>query len=652
MAVTRLEIQHRGTVLDGAPFGETGAYEKIAGTIHFAHDPAHPRHRDITDIGLAPRNAHERVESSADFYLLRPVDPSWAKRCLLLDVPNRGRKVALGMFNSTARSPDPTTHEDFGNGFLLRQGYTIAWCGWQHDVPRRDGLMAMTVPAAAAVNGLVRCQLRPNVPTDVLPLADRYHHPYPAADVEDASARLTVRAHGGAPIEVVPRTAWRFARRDGERLVSDPRHLHLSSGFVPGHIYEFVYRSENPPLVGLGLLAVPDVAAWLRYASAADGNPCAGELERSYVFGVSQSGRFLRHMLYLGLTEDETGRPAFDAVIPHVAGGRRGEFNLRFGQPSLNATRSVGSLFPFNAGMQVDSITGARDGLLARLQARGRIPKVVLTNSSAEYWRGDASLIHTDVKAQHDVEQPAGVRVYLLAGTQHTPGALPPLDADPNTGSRGLQKFNVVDYAPLLRAVLVNLDRWVRDGIAPPPSAVPRIAEGTAARAESTAAAFRRIPGVRFPDRLVRPARLDFGPDIERGIANKLPPDAGEEFPTLVAAIDEDGNEIAGIRPPELLSPLATFTGWNPRHPDQGAPGDLMQMMGSTLPFARTRAERERSGDPRLSIEERYASREAYLDHVRASVKALVAARHVLAEDTEVIVERAAKRYDLIHQGL
>jgi hypothetical protein len=651
MAVTALEIHQRQPILGGVSFGDTGAYEKIAGTIHFAHDPSHPRHRDVTDLARAPRNAHGRVESSADFYLLRPLDASRAKRCLLLDVPNRGRKVALGMFNSTIRTPDPTTAEDFGNGFLLRHGYTIAWCGWQHDVPRRDGLMTMNVPAAAGVSGLVRCQLRPNIATDVLPLADRYHLPYSAADLEDASARLTVRAHGGAPAETVPRNAWRFARRDGDQLLPDARHLHLASGFVPGHIYEFIYRSENPPLAGLSLLAIPDVAAWLRYASRGEGNPCASEIERSYVFGVSQSGRFLRHMLYLGITEDETGRAAFDAVIPHVAGARRGEFNLRFGQPSLNATRAVGSLFPFNAGLQRDPVTGAHDGLLARLNARGRVPKVVLTNSSAEYWRGDASLIHTDVKASEDVEPPAGVRVYLFAGTQHTPGALPPLDADPNTGSRGLHRFNVVDYAPLLRAVLVNLDRWVREGIEPPDSAFPRLADGTAVRGESTAAAFRRIPGTRFPDRLVHPARLDFGPDIAQGVASKLPPEAGEEFPTLVPAIDEDGNEIAGIRPLELLSPLATFTGWNPRHPDQGAPGDLMQMMGSTLPFARTRAERERSGDPRPCIEERYPSREAYIEHVRASVQSSVRARHVLAEDVDAIVERAAKRYDWI-QGL
>jgi hypothetical protein len=652
MAVTGIEIHRRAAVLGGEQFGAAGAYEKIAGVVHFVHDPDHPRHRGITDLGRAPRNERGLVASWADFYLLRPVDPSRGRRRLLLDVPNRGRKVALGMFNSTARAADPTTREDFGNGFLLRAGYTLAWCGWQHDVPRRDGLMALTVPVASGVSGLVRCQFRPNVATDVLPMADRYHHPYPAADLEDQAAQLTVRAHGGAPVEVVPRTAWRFARREGDHLVPDPRHLHLASGFIPGHIYEFVYRAEDPPVVGLGLLAVPDVAAWLRYASAADGNPCAGELDGAYVFGVSQSGRFLRHMLYLGLTEDEAGRPAFDAVMPHVAGARRGEFNLRFGQPSLNATRSVGSLFPFNAGMQEDPVSGARDGLLARLAARGRVPKIMMTNSSAEYWRGDASLIHTDVKGQHDVEPPAGVRVYLFAGTQHTPGALPPLDADPNTGARGLQPFNVVDYAPLLRAALVNLDRWVREGVEPPSSAFPRLADGTAVRAESTAGVFRRIPGLRFPDRLVRPARLDLGADVERGIASTLPPRAGEEFPAYVSAVDEDGNEIAGIRPPESLAPLGAFTGWNPRHPDQGAPGDLMQMMGSTLPFARTRVEREGSGDPRASIEERYPTREAYLKHVREAAQSLVAVRHVLAEDEEAIVERAARRYDLFQAGV
>ena len=626
-AVTGFEERTRATVLDGQPFGAAGAYEKIAGTIRFSADPAHPLHRSITDIGLAPRNAAGRVEFSADFYLLKPVDMRKGNGRLLFDVPNRGRKVALGMFNSTPRVPDPSAAVDFGNGFLMRHGYTMAWVGWQHDVPRRDGLMVLDTPRARGVTGFVRCELRPNSRVETLPLADRYHIPYPVLDLADPEAHVTVREHAAADPVEVPRPAWRFP---------DAGHIEMKGGFTPGAIYDVVYRSPDPPLVGLGFLAVRDTAAWLRWAPAASGNPCAGTIERAYLFGVSQSGRFLRHLLHLGLDEDEQGRMVFDAVIPHVAGGRRGEFNLRFGQPSLNAVEAVGSLPPFSDDVQ-----------LARIRKRGRVPRVFAINTSAEYWRGDASLIHTDIEGRRDIEPPDFQRTYLFAGTQHTPGGLPPPLEDPNTGSRGLQRFNVVDYAPLLRAALANLDRWVSEGVEPPASTIPRLSDGTAVAAESTASFFTKLPGVSFPDRMHRPALLDFGRDMERGIA-AYPAKVGAPYRTYVPAVDTDGNEVAGIRPPELAAPLATFAGWNPRHPDQGAPGDLMSMMGSTLAFPLTRADRERTGDPRPSIAERYPSRAAYLERVRAATLRLVAARHVLAEDVEAIVERAGRLWDLV----
>ena len=577
--------------------------------MHFAVDPTHPLNAVVTDLKLAPRGADGRVAFQSDFYLLRPVDPTRGNRRLLLDVPNRGRKVALGMFNSAVRVPDPTTAEDFGNGFLMRHGWTVAWLGWQHDVPRRDGMMALDIPRPPGVGGLVRCEFQPNTPTDVRPMADRYHVPYAVAELDDPAARMLVREHAGAPAVAVPRSAWRFARREGDRLVPDASHVYLEGGFAVGHIYELVYRSQDPVIVGLAFLGVRDTGAFLKWGSAAQGNPCAGALDRSVLFGVSQSGRFLRHMLYLGLDEDEQGRMVFDAVMPHVAGGRRGEFNMRFGQPSVNAQSALGSLFPFADEPQTDPVTGQRDGLLSRIAQRGRWPKIFATNTSAEYWRSDASLIHTDVASGRDVAPPASVRIYHFAGTQHTPGAIPPPDTDPNTGSRGLQPFNVVDYAPLLRAALVNLDRWMSDEVAPPPSVFPRLADGSAVPAESTAPTFRAIPGVRFPDRVTRVARLDFGPQTVAGILSELPPKSGAEFAAWVSAVDRDGNELAGIRPVELRVPLATVTGWNPRHPEQGAPGDLMAMMGSTLPFARTEAERQRRGDPRASIAERYASR-------------------------------------------
>ncbi len=635
MAVVRLEVTRREPVLGGAAFGAGGPYEKIEGVLHFGVDPSARVHEPIADLGLAPRSARGLVESSADFYLLRPLTGS---RRLLLDIPNRGRKIALGMFNSTPRSNDPTAREDFGNGFLMRHGYAVAWIGWQPDVPRRDGMMALTVPRVPGVSERARCEFRPNARVEVLPLADRYHIPHPVARPDDPEAELHVREHAEAPAVAVPRGAWRFP---------DAGSVALDGGFEPGRIYECYYRAENPPVVGLGFTAVRDTAAFLRWGSAGEGNPCAGQIERSYVFGVSQSGRFLRHLLYLGLDEDETGRFAWDAVIPHVAGGRRGEFNCRFGQPSLNAVHAVGSLFPFTDGEQDDPITGQRGALLHRLAGRARPPRIFTINTAAEYWRGDGSLVHTDVAATRDVIPPPWVRQYLFAGTQHTPGALPPPLADPNTGGRGRHTFSVVDYSPLLRAALVNLDRWVSEGVEPPPSAVPRLADGTAVAAETTRALYAAIPGGRFPDRIPRPVRLDFGPQVDRGVV-ELPPKIGAPYVTVVSAVDADGNERAGVRPPELRVPVATFTGWNPRHPDQGAPGDLMSMMGSTLPFARTAAERGRTGDPRPSLEERYGDRERYLARVRRDAEAMVADRHLLAEDVDAVVERAGALWDFV----
>jgi hypothetical protein len=225
MSVTTLEIQQREPVLGGRAFGRGGAYEKIAGTIRFAVDPAHPLHADITDLARAPRNASGLVEGAADFYLLRPL--GGGNGALLLDVANRGRKVALGMFNSAVRVPDPSAEEDFGNGFLLRHGYTVAWVGWQHEVPKQDGLMAMNAPIVRGLEGLVRCEWRPNTRVAQLPLADRYHVPQPTADLNDPSARLLVRGHTESPMTEVPRATWRFA---------DATHIALDGGFEPGAI--------------------------------------------------------------------------------------------------------------------------------------------------------------------------------------------------------------------------------------------------------------------------------------------------------------------------------------------------------------------------------------------------------------------------------
>src|SRR3989442_3470860 len=341
MPAIALDVKRRWLILDGRESGPAGASEKVVGTLRFAADPTHPLQTQITDLDRAPRSAAGQVEFQGDFYLLTPVDPARGNRRLLLDVANRGRKIALSMFNSAVRVPDPAAAEDFGNGFLLRHGWTVAWIGWQHDVPRQDGMMALDVPRARGVSGLVRCGFHPNLPADGPPLSDRYHIPNPVAELDDPTARLTVREHNAAAPVAVPRSALRLP---------DPSRITLAGGFVPGRIYDLVYRALDPPIVGLGFLAVRDTAAFLRWAPAGQGNPCAGALERAYVFGVSQSGRFLRHLLYLGLDETEDGRLAFDAVVPHVAGARRGEVDLRFRPPPPNPPGPAGTPFPSTGG--------------------------------------------------------------------------------------------------------------------------------------------------------------------------------------------------------------------------------------------------------------------------------------------------------------
>jgi hypothetical protein len=450
---------------------------------------------------------------------------------------------------------------------------------------------------------------------------------------------------------MMPRGGWSFAKLDEGRVVADASHVYLASGFVPGKQYEVIYTTTGAPIVGLGLLTARDAVAFLRYGNLEEGNPYASHLQHAYAFGASQSGRYLRQFLYLGLNEDEQERVVFDGLLVHIAGGKRGgDFNQRFGQPSSSSRMS--DLFPFHDKTQTDPTTGRTDGLLDRLAAHNRLPKVFFTNSSTEYWRGDASLIHTNVEGTQDLPPSASVRIYHYAGTQHASGTLPLTDANPLDGSRGQHVFNCIDYRPLLRAALVRLDRWATAQEDPPPSCHPRLAEGTAVPPEQLAGLFTAIPGAGFPARLPRVTAVDFGPEAERGIATILPPVVGKPYRHFVPAVDRDGNELSGIRLPDLTVPLATYLGWNLRHPDIGAPEQLMSLMGATIPFPATRQEREVRGDPRLSIEERYPSKTDYLAQVRRAVQALIEESYLLAEDLDFVVDQAAERYQMLREAV
>ncbi len=653
MAVIALEIKTRQPLAGGREFGSAGRYVQLDGTAHFAVDPVHPLNRCITDIELAPRDADGRVHCSADIRILAPEDPRRGTHRLLFDVPNRGNRLALAAFNRVPRPINPSAPADAGDGFLMRHGYTVVWCGWQHDVPAVDGLMRIQVPQAGweggPVSGRLLVSFQPGASSQVQLLSDRGHRPYSSSNLDDPDATLLMRDGDDAPPRVIPRPEWSFARLDAGRVVPDADHVYLAAGFVPGKIYHVIYTTTGAPVIGMGLLAARDTVAFLRHGSVEDGNPCARGIRHAYAFGASQSGRYLRQFLYLGLNEDEQERMVFDGVLVHIAGGKRGgDFNQRFGQPSASLHPTMSNAFPFNDMASIDPLTGRSDGLLERLSARRRAPKIFFTNSSTEYWRGDASLIHTDAEGARDVSLGASVRLYHFAGTQHSAGTLPLTDTNPVDGARGQQALNSVDYNPLLRAALTRMDEWVTGEKDPPPSRYPRLADGTAATPEQPSGVFTSLPGVGFPAHPPQVLRLDFGPEAANGVATVLPPMEGKPYPHFVPAVDRDGNEVSGIRLPDLTVPLATYTGWNLRHPQMGAPDRLMSLTGSTIPFPATPEVRARTSDPRRSIAERYPSRDRYLEQVRQAAQRLIDEGHLLAEDLEHVVGQASRRYGLL----
>ncbi len=659
MGVERLEIIERSAYLNGESFSQVGPYERIDAVARYAVDPTNVANAPIVDLALVERGDDGLVRFDGDVTVLRPINQARARRAALVEVPNRGRRVAGGLFNRAPALVEPTEQIDPGDGFLFRHGWTLAWCGWQWDVPRSRARMGLTAPHVIDASGepetgavQLRLQLHERVPS--IDLTDHHvgllggHTTVPTADVDDPQALLLRREGLWGPAVEIPRQLWRFAKDDGAgNPIPDPGHVWLAGGFEPGRIYDLVYRTVPCRVAGVGLLAVRDLGVFLR--SNTTQNPSAGELDHLIVTGQSQCGRFLRTYLHLGLNRAEEGSSVYDGVLAHIAGGRQGEFNHRAAQPSVQPTPSFGHRFPFADDAQHDSRTGRVDGLLETQRRVGAVPKIFFTNTSSEYWRGDASLAHTCADDGSDVGVAQEVRHYLFASTQHGPGMLP-LTSHSVFGSRGGNQFNIVDYTPLMRAALVNLLAWITDGTEPPPNAVPSQADGTAVDRRTVLDEMAAIPGLARPEaeRLSTVRPLDLGPDESRGIGTYPAVPKGDAYPCLVSAVDQDGNERAGIRLPDLTVPVATHTGWNPRHPETGAPEEILEYLGSTAPFPTDQAAREASRDPRLSIAERYLDREDYLARVRTAAQALVASRHLLEEDITICERIAGRRYDTL----
>ena len=657
MPVNGLDVKFRRTLADGRSWGDVGPYEEIRGTLRFSIDPDNTSNARITDAGRAARNGAGRVDFSSDVSIILPEDRSRGSGRLMLDVVNRGNRVALPNFNSAERlainsEVSDDTDISLGNGFLMERGYTVVACGWQGDTPAFPALITMDGPDAenengSALVGKVYTQLQSVEDTHNFLLSDKGHRAYPAYDMNEADARLEVRDMPDGPASLVPRSFWRFGRiEDDGTYVSDPNYICAEGKFEKGRLYQIVYTTVGAPVLGLSFAGLRDCVSWFKYGSHDEESPI--DISYAYAYGRSQTGRYLRTYIYNDFNRDEQGREALDGIIANVAGGMRGEFNQRFGQNSKDRNNMLTQLFPFSSVKQTDPETGVTDSLHQRLDERGSPLRIFYTNTSAEYHRGDASLIHTDPDGTLDVGAGPNARVYHFTGTEHGTGTWPPTDSsDSGEGiSRTQNMRSVVDYTPLLRACLDNLDRWVAEGVEPPQGRHPKIDDGTAVPPTQLRGVMDAIPGSNYPNRHPLPHRRNYEPKTDVEQVTKMPPDVGKVYGSLVPDVDADGNEVAGITLPEISVPLAAHTGWNLRHPDIGGDTQPLMFAGGIIPFARTEDERAQSGDPRPSIRTRYASKDVYLGLVRQAAEALVSERHLLDQDIESCLAQAEKFWD------
>jgi hypothetical protein len=644
--VVRIQIDSRQAVSDSKAFGNVGAYERITGRVFFSVAVTNPHNRGIVDLDKAVNLNHGEVEFSADFMALRPKDSSKGNGSLLLEVPNRGRGRIVGLIDGG----DWDASQDAGDGWLLRNGYSIVSLGWQWDATG-DGALRLYAPIAkengSAIRGLLRGDLMPSKVMEEIPLGHLIignigGSEYPVADPDDPRNQLTVRNAPEAARTLIPRSEWQFAHTVDGKLVASDRHIHLNGGMQPGKIYEYIYAVSDPVVAGLGFAAIRDFAAYAKHAPDAL-VPAA----RVYGEGISQNGRFLRDFLYQGFNADEEGRIALDGILAHVAGAGRGSFNIRFAQPSRDAqpTSSIffpTDVFPFTDQREIDPVTGNTGGLLDRAGADKVVPKIFLSNTSYEYWGRAASLIHTTADAKQDATISKDVRIYYFTGLQHFSGPFPPAEGPGDL--HGQEPESPLPIRYFWRSMLANMDAWVRNGTAPPESKYPKIGDRTLVTLSDYA--FPSIPQVNKPREANRAYRLNFGPEWSRGVITMQPPQVGEAFPVLVPQVDRDGNELAGIHLPEIAVPLATYTGWNLRDPSIGAPEQREAFEGSYLAFPKTAIAREKSGDPRKSIAERYSSREDYLDRYGKAIGTLVKERWILEEDRGALLSRGVAEWD------
>jgi len=635
-------------------FGSVGSYQKISGTFTGEVDPKDTHNAIIQDLSLAPLNAHGKVEYSADFVLYKPKDMSKANGLLRYDAPNRGNAVAL----------DP---------YFASRGYVFLTAAWQGDVPAGPGLLNLKVPVALNTDGSV---ITGPYRTEFLPVAATSNSmslpagvfagamlPYEPESLDNTRPGfvLTKRVNESDARQLIPASDWKFAScTTGKAFPGTPSatDVCLKEGWDPMYLYELTYVAKNPKVMGLGLAAVRDIVSFFR-ANAADAtgvaNPVAGAIKNAVASGVSQCGNFMKTLIHLGFNESLAGTKVFDGVFAQIA-ARQTNVNMRFSVPGGGGgVRADHTAFGQGGtrGLSkdyVDDVAQRSGGIMTRCEATGTCPKLFIGFSGTEFWTLQGSPLLTDAWGTRDLAQPENARIYYYASSHHLlglpslPGPLAASALGPGPAGSPLYLTNGnTSVIPVVRALYQNLEEWVVDGVAPPESQVPKVADATLVSADRVA--FPAIPGMHYTGLVNTYSLLDWGPQFkaqdETGVASQVPPAyLNRDYAVLVPQVDADGNDIAGIRSLDVAVPLATNTGWN----TTSKPGliDQAGLLGSMFPFPKTQADRLRTGDPRRSIAERYMDQAGYVAALKTAADALVAKRFMLQADADAAIAAAA----------
>ena len=650
--VVAFVVESRQPLVGGASWGDVGPYERLTGTAYMEVDPRDPLNAVIVDIDRAPKNARGMVEFSTPFVIAKPVDMARSNHKIFYGINNRGNNP-FGLLTATTQA------QLAASDVYFTMGYTLVDAGWEGDALQTATNLTANLPIARQADGSpIVGMMRVEYSDRNLPLAGAFtlvlegnasFHSYETADTNTGHSLLTVRDDVGTSKTTIASDRWAFGKcpTGAASFVPSTSDICYFDGFRNDKIYELIYPAKNPIVMALGHATTRDVGSFLRYQAkddAGNANPLGTGIRRSYATGASQTGGYLRDFVYFGFNEDESHRKVFDGVMPTIAGTDRAFINVRFADPNIWSDQDDRHDFlqtsypPLTYGVTTDPVSGIRAGVLHRPATD---PLVMQTDSETEMFQLRGSLNVQDGTGE-PVDLPDNVRLYFNSSAAHSmritglrtnPAGSSALCANPTPGG------TVIETA---RATLVAMDQWADQGIRPPRSNYPRIEDGTLIPLEEARSRFPAIPNGPYPTVQNQLDLLVFGPlfGSNGGVLSLQPPLLGPRYRQYVPRSDHDGLNIAGVRPMQVRVPLGTSSGWNIRKPEHRAP-NLCGLTGSYFAFATTKAERRASGDPRLSLEERYGDHRGFVKAVEKAAKELVRERFLLQQDADAFVAAA-----------